>query len=158
MLTEGFINASGNTFRISYEALAMCMLLTTNAKVQVGRGKKVKLIDFDEAYFSGDKSTYPYQAIDIVVNNVEAIGLEQGSNWLKQAKDFYNGYSHASHMVFSSLVLKNGCSIIGGGYNSEKDDIYKNHLQFVKRFSDQLPNLINILAMRDLTKALKTAT
>lgn len=158
LLTEGFVNAAGNTFRISYEALAMCILLTARTKVKVGRGKQVKFIDFHEAYCSGDRAASPYQAIDTVANNAKNIGLEQGSNWLKQAKDFYNGYSHASHITFSSLVLKNGQSIVGGGYNSGKDDIYNSHLQFAKRFSIQLPNLITSVAKRDLTKPVKSPT
>ncbi len=134
----------------------MCMLLTADTKVKVGRGNQERFINFYDAYCSKDKSASPHNAIDIVVNNSDTVGLIQGSIWLKKAKDFYNGYSHASSLAFSSLAIKNGRSIVGGGYNPEKDSIYYNHLQFAKRFSFQLPELISSIAKRDLTKLVKS--
>jgi len=154
LLAEGHINAAGNTIRISYESLCMSILLSSPKKLKVGRGKQQKEIDFYSNYINKDNSAKAHLSIDIVIKNANTLGLTSGKEWLKQAKNFYNGYSHASEMVFSSLVLKSGKSIVGGGYNEEKRDIVSNHLEYIDRLAKQLPELIKEVASRNLTSNL----
>ncbi len=151
LLAEGHINAAGNTMRISYEALCMSILLSSPRKLKAGRGKTAKEIDFYSSFMSEDNLAKAHLSIGMVIQNSTALGLVSGNEWLKQAKDFYNGYSHASKMVFSSLTLESGKSIVGGGYNEEKQDIVSQHLEYIDRLAMQMPELIKEIATRNLT-------
>jgi len=152
LLSEGHINAAGNTMRISYESLCVSMLLTSPELITVGRGKNKKEIDFNLAFENGENIAKPHLAINTVVKNSDVLGLKEGENWLREAKNFYNGYSHASMMVFSSIVLESGKSIVGGGFNKEKLNIYAEHLKFIKRLLVHLPEIIEEIANRNLTR------
>ncbi len=152
LLAEGHINAAGNTMRISYESLCMSILLSSPVRLKVGRGKQQKEIDFYSGYLNKDAFTKAHLSIDLVVRNASVLGVTSGKGWLKQAKDFYNGYSHASEMVFSSLILKSGKSIIGGGYNEEKREIISAHLKQIHKLAKQLPELIKEISLRNQLK------
>ena len=154
LLIEGHINASGNTMRISYESLCLAILLSSESNVIIDKGKKAKPVNFYKAYEQEKSNTKAHRAIDNVLLNADTLGLIDGSEWLKQAKDFYNGYSHASIMTMGSLVLPSGKPIIAGGFYKEKLDLYKDHLKFIVRFANHLPKLIEVVALRNLTSAL----
>ncbi|WP_418609384.1 hypothetical protein ACNSN2_18145 [Pseudoalteromonas sp. US3C1013] len=154
LLIEGHINASGNTMRISYESLCLAILLSAENNVLISKSKKAKPINFYKSYLQGNKSTKAHKAIDNVLLNADTLGLIEGYEWLEQAKNFYNGYSHASIMTMGSLMLPSGKPIIAGGFYKEKLGLYKDHLNFVLRFAKHLPKLIEAVALRNLTSAL----
>ena len=58
-------------------------------------------------------------------------------------------------MTMGSLMLPSGKPIIAGGFYKEKVGLYKDHLNFVLRFAKHLPKLIEVVALRNLTSALK---
>ncbi|QFU04404.1 hypothetical protein FIU82_05125 [Pseudoalteromonas sp. THAF3] len=151
LLIEGHINASGNTMRISYESICLAILLSAESNVVIDKGKKAKPINFYKAYEQGKSNTKAHRAVDNVLLNASTLGLVEGSEWLKQAKNFYNGYSHASITTMSSLMLPSGKPIIAGGFHKEKLDLYKDHLQFIVRYANHLPKLIEAIALRNLT-------
>ena len=154
LLIEGHINASGNTMRISYESLCLAILLSAENNVIIDKGKRAKPVNFYKAYEQGKSNTKAHRAIDNVLLNIDTLGLIDGSEWLKQAKNFYNGYSHASIITMGSLMLPSGKSIIAGGFYKEKLDLYKDHSKFIVRFANHLPKLIEVVALRNLTSAL----
>jgi hypothetical protein len=139
LLIEGHINASGNTMRISYESLCLAILLSAESNVIIDKGTNAKPVNFYKSY---------------VLLNADTLGLIEGSEWLKQAKNFYNGYSHASIMTMGSLMLPSGKPIIAGDFYKEKLDLYKDHLKFIVRYANHLPKLIEAVALRNLTSAL----
>ncbi|MFV0468710.1 MAG: hypothetical protein ACK5MK_07275 [Dysgonomonas sp.] len=150
LLIEGHINASGNTMRISYESLCLAILLSADRKLIIDKSKNAQPVSFYKAYEQGKNNTKAHRAIDNVLSNANTLGLVEGSEWLAQAKDFYNGYSHASIMAMSSLILPSGKSIIAGGFYKEKLNLYKEHLKFITRLANQLPKLIEVIALRNL--------
>ena len=154
LLIEGHINASGNTMRISYESLCLSILLSAESNVIIDKGKKAQPVNFYKAYEQGRSNCKAHRAIDNVLLNAETLGLIEGREWLKQAKNFYNGYSHASIMTMGSLMLPSGKPIIAGGFYNEKLDLYKDHLKFIVRYANHLPKLIEAVALRNLTSAL----
>ncbi|UPW17366.1 hypothetical protein M0C34_14080 [Agarivorans sp. TSD2052] len=154
LLIEGHINASGNTMRISYESLCLAILLSAESNVLISKSKKAEPVDFYKSYLQGNKNTKAHKAIDIVLLNADTLGLIEGYEWLKQAKDFYNGYSHASIMTMGSLMLPSGKPIIAGGFYKDKLDLYKDHLKFIARLAKHLPRLIEVVALRNLKSAL----
>ncbi|MFC3032731.1 hypothetical protein ACFOEE_09380 [Pseudoalteromonas fenneropenaei] len=154
LMIEGHINASGNTMRISYESLSLAILLSAERNVIIDKSKKAKPVNFYKAYEKGNSNTKAHRAIDNVLSNADTLGLIEGGEWLKQAKNFYNGYSHASIMAMGSLMLPSGKSIIAGGFYKEKLDLYKDHLKFIVRYANHLPKLIEAVGLRNLTNAL----
>lgn len=154
LLIEGHINASGNTMRISYESLCLAILLSAENNVIIDKGKNAKPVNFYKSYEQGKNNTKAHRAIDNVLSNADTLGLIEGHKWLKQAKNFYNGYSHASIMTMGSLMLPSGKPIIAGGFYKEKLDLYKDHLKFIIRYANHLPRFIEVIALRNLTSAL----
>ncbi|MEL0630385.1 hypothetical protein [Psychromonas aquatilis] len=141
--------------RISYESLCLAILLSIKNNVIIDRGKKAKQINFYKAYEQGKNNEKAYKAIDNVISNADILGLIEGREWLKEAKNFYNGYSHASIMTMGALMLPSGKSIIVGDFYKEKLDLYEDHLKFIIRYANQRPKLIEQIALRNLTSALK---
>ncbi len=154
LLIEGHINASGNTMRISYESLCLAILLSAESNVLISKSKKAKPVNFYKSYVQGNNNTKAHKAIDNVLLNADALGLIEGGEWLEQAKNFYNGYSHATIMTMGSLMLPSGKPIIAGDFYMEKIDLYKDHLKFIFRYANHLPQLVEGIALRNLTSAL----
>lgn len=144
--------------RISYESLCLAILLSAEKNVLISKSKKAKPVDFYKFYLQGNKSTQAHKSIDNVLLNADALGLIEGYEWLEQAKNFYNGYSHASIMTMGSLMLPSGKPIIAGGFYKEKLDLYKDHLKFILRFAKHLPKLLEVVALRSLTSVLNEKT
>lgn len=132
----------------------LAILLSAEKNVLISKSKKAKPVDFYKFYLQGNKSTQAHKSIDNVLLNADALGLIEGYEWLEQAKNFYNGYSHASIMTMGSLMLPSGKPIIAGGFYKEKLDLYKDHLKFILRFAKHLPKLLEVVALRSLTSVL----
>ena len=132
----------------------LAILLSAEKNVLISKSKKAKPVDFYTFYLQGNKSTQAHKSIDNVLLNADALGLIEGYEWLEQAKNFYNGYSHASIMTMGSLMLPSGKPIIAGGFYKEKLDLYKDHLKFILRFAKHLPKLLEVVALRNLTSVL----
>ncbi|NRB61421.1 MAG: hypothetical protein HRU40_00020 [Saprospiraceae bacterium] len=151
LLIEGHINASGNTMRISYESLCLVILLSAKQDLLIHKSKRAKPVNFYKCYEQGESNTKAHKAIDNVIANADKLGLLEGHEWLKEAKNFYNGYSHASIMTMGSLMLPSGKSIVAGGFYKEKLELYKAHLEFTIRFLKHLPQLIEEIGLRNIT-------
>ena len=155
LLIEGHVNASGNTMRIAYESLCMAILLTSQNPVVIAKGKKARPLDFAKAFEQKHGQTKPYLAVDHVISNAQEVGLTDGSIWLKEAKSFYNAYSHSTLISMNSLMLTGGKAIIGGGYFPEKDEVYSNSLRFITRLLRMYPKIIETIGQRNLTNCLR---
>ena len=81
----------------------------------------------------------------MVVKNKEELGLNQGGvDFLVGAKNFYNGYSHASFMLLHSKIKPSTRQLyIAGGYENERLDIFTEQLKFIKRYSKNLNGWIH---------------
>lgn len=138
--------------RISYESLCLAILLSADRNIIIDKSKEAKPVNFYDAYQQNRNNTRPHKAIDNVLLNADTLGLIEGKEWLKQAKNFYNGYSHASIIAMGSLMLPSGRSIIAGDFYKEKLSLYKDHIKFMIRYAKQLPNLIEVVATRNLIR------
>jgi hypothetical protein len=153
LLIEGHVNPSGNTMRVAYESLCMSILLTSEEPLEVSRNKP--LVVFNEAFEQNHGRSKPYLSVEHVINNAERLGLSEGLGWLKEAKNFYNAYSHSSLISMGSLILRSRTSVIAGGYHPEKHELYTSCLTFIVRYSRLLPELVAEIGKRNLTNSLR---
>lgn len=146
LLVLGHIAPAGNSMRISYESLCYSALLKKETKLVVANGKHK--FSFYDDYLKKKSHTRADKVIDMVVKNKEELGLNQGGvDFLVGAKNFYNGYSHASFMLLHSKIKPSTRQLyIAGGYENERLDIFTEQLKFIKRYSKNLNGWIQAVA------------
>ena len=146
LLVLGHLAPAGNSMRISYESLCYSALLKKEVELVVSNGKHK--FNFYADYLKKSNHTRADKVIGVVVKNKEALGLNQGGvDFLVGAKKFYNGYSHASLMLLHSKIKPSTRQLyIAGGYENERVDVFKNQLEFIKRYSKNFNGWIQAVA------------
>ncbi|WP_043319351.1 hypothetical protein [Microbulbifer sp. HZ11] len=146
LLSLGHIAPAGNSMRISYESLCYSALLKKEIKLRVANGKHE--FNFFEDYKKKSSHTRADKVIEIVVKNKELLGLNQnGVEFLVRAKNFYNGYSHATHMLLHSKIKPSTRQLyVAGGYDIERKEIFSRQLDFIKRYSKNFGGWIHAVA------------
>ena len=146
LLVLGHIAAAGNSMRISYESLCYSALLKKEVELEVPNGKYK--FNFYSDYQKKSKHTRADSVIDVVVKNKELIGVnEEGVTFLTAAKNFYNGYSHATLLLAHSKIKPSTRQIyIAGGYDNERYETFKTQLNFITRYSLSLSGWVSAVA------------
>jgi hypothetical protein len=146
LLVLGHIAPAGNSMRISYESLCYSALLKKEVDLVVSNGKY--RFNFYNDYVKRINHTRADKVIDVVVKNKEALGLnDDGVDFLVSAKKFYNGYSHASLMLLHSKINPSTLQLyIAGGYENKRLELFKQQLDFIKRYSTNFNGWIQVVA------------
>jgi len=150
LLVHGFVAPSGNLFRVSLEAMAMAVLISLRGEILVKKEKhRCEYGNFFEG-FSNEKSwSKPHKAINILEQNSSTIGLTEGAlKLLKQSKDIYNDYSHASLWSIRLSVISEEKNVFGGGYNQEQKSLFEKEIQIRKQFVEGIPFFLESLYKR----------
>ncbi len=131
LLSLGHIAPAGNSMRISYESLCIAALMRKNIKITVSNGKHE--FDFYNDFMEKRSHARADKVVALVLKNSKLLSIsDKGCEFLKAAKDFYNGYSHASHLfVHSKIKPSTKQMYIGGGYDSEKKSDFKNQIKYI---------------------------
>ncbi|WEM43893.1 hypothetical protein PTW35_08995 [Photobacterium sp. DA100] len=146
LLSLGHVAPAGNSMRISYESLCFSALLKRKDKLKVAKGKHQ--FNFYEEYMKKSAHTRADKVVGLVVENKDLLGLNsEGVDFLKGAKNFYNGYSHASYLLLHSKIkLSTKQLYIAGNYDNERKELFKQQLEFIKRYSSNLDDWIRAVA------------
>lgn len=146
LLVLGHIAAAGNSMRISYESRCYSALLKKEVELEVPNGKYK--FNFYSDYQKKSKHTRADNVIDVVVKNKELIGVdEEGVILLKTAKNFYNGYSHATLLLTHSKIKPSTRQMyVAGRYDNERYETFKTQLNFIIRYSLSLNGWVNAVA------------
>jgi len=146
LLSIGHVAPAGNSMRISYESLCFSALLKKEIKLVVANGKHK--FNFYDDYQKKSSHTRADKVISLVVKNKELLGLNQGGvDFLVGAKKFYNGYSHASHMLLHSKIKPSTRQLyVAGGYDTERKKFFNQQLEYIKRYSKNLDGWIQAVA------------
>ena len=146
LLSLGHFSPAGNAMRISYEALCFSALLKKEVDVQVAHGSHT--FNFYDDYCDKRKNSRADQVVSIFIKNSGLLGLNhEGVQFIKTAKNFYNGYSHASDLLIHSKIKPSTLQMyVGGGYDSEQYQLCASHIQFIIRYATQLPIWIRVVA------------
>tara|TARA_B100001996_G_C18564803_1_gene556048 strand:- start:282 stop:959 length:678 start_codon:yes stop_codon:yes gene_type:complete len=146
LLSLGHIAPAGNSMRISYESLCYSALLKKEIKLQVSNGKHK--FYFYSDYLKKSPHTRADKVIDVVVKNKDVLGLsDDGVKFLVGAENFYNGYSHATHMLLYSKIKPSTRQLyIAGCYENERREVFESQIKFIKRYSKNLHGWIHAVA------------
>ncbi|APE00842.1 hypothetical protein BM526_02580 [Alteromonas mediterranea] len=146
LLSLGHVSPSGNSMRVSYEALCFSALLKKDIEIQVSRGSHK--FSFYDDYCNGRRNSRADQVVSLFIKNSKLLGLnENGKSFIKTAKDFYNGYSHASDLLLHSKINPSTLHMyVGGGYDNEQQPLYSEHVKFIIRYIKQIPSWIKVIA------------
>lgn len=137
LLSEGFFDASGNSIRCSFEALATTFLLIENPSVRVNGEHK----PYVDRFNNKEKSVYPHRSIALLEPKNISIIDEKGKKFFTAGKDYYNNHSHASELSLTCM-LDNTYIVYGGGYINEHRYRAKADIEFLWSYSENLTDIV----------------
>ncbi|MGR5392567.1 hypothetical protein [Vibrio alginolyticus] len=146
LIAIGHVSSAGNSMRISYEALCTSALFKKEVDILTARGGY--RFNFYKDYCNGRRNSRGDQVVSLFIKNKEVLGLsENGARFIKVAKDFYNGYSHASDLVMHSKIKPSTLQMyIGGGYDQEQKILCEQHINFIIRYLNGISSWIKAVA------------
>lgn len=146
LVALGHISSAGNSMRISYEALCTSALFKKEVDIQTARCSH--RFNFYKDYCNGRRNSRADQVVSLFIKNKEVLGLsDKGARFIKVAKDFYNGYSHASDLVMHSKIKPSTLQMyIGGGYDQEQKSLCEQHINFIIRYLNGISSWIKAVA------------
>jgi hypothetical protein len=150
LLVHGFTAPSGILFRVSLEAMAMAVLIGLRGDILVMKKKnRCEYGNFFEGFLNGKSWSKPHIAIKILEQNCCTIGLTEGAlKVLKESKDIYNDYAHASLCSIRLSVISEEKNVFGGGYNQEQKPLFEKEIQIRKQFVEGIPYFLESLYKR----------
>lgn len=146
LLSIGHIAASGNSMRIAYEALCYAALLKKEVKIKERKSKTE--FNFFEEYEKKSNLTKSHMVLPLVITNHKHMGINNNYlEFLRKAKDFYNGFSHATPMLVRSKIKPSTKQIyVAGGYDVENKEDYKSQIDYILNFSKSMKSWIQAVA------------
>ncbi|WP_289282596.1 MULTISPECIES: hypothetical protein [unclassified Methylophaga] len=146
LLSLGHIAPAGNSMRISYESLCIAALMRKNIKVTVLNGKYK--FDFYNDFMDKRPHARADKVVALVLKNNKLLSIsDKGCEFLKAARDFYNAYSHASHLfVHSKIKPSTKQMYIAGGYDSERKSDFESQLKYIVTYCKNIKTWVTSIA------------
>lgn len=144
----GYQSPSGNIMRQVTESIALATLCSLDFDIVINKNKS---INFFDSFVLQKPEAQSHHAIRYLENNFKSIGIKQiAIDNLKSAKNFYNNYSHPSLLSMANIMSfqSPGDTYIGGSFDTEKIDEYKDELVHRINFCKILPDFIEGLICR----------
>ncbi len=166
LLLTGKLPAAGNLMRQVIEGIAMSILCSADKPLIVRRKTKkeseIKMLYWDRLN-AGDKLTRGYLAVDQLAWNAVQLGvLAVAVERLREAKDYYNTFSHCGTATITNRVSLEGIGVfhMGGHFDDAKVEVYRAELRgriglcrMLPSFMEHLLNTMTVPATTSATPA-----
>jgi hypothetical protein len=148
ILLIGLLMPSGNLMRQAVEGVALALLCSSKVELEITSDKKKQkkvAVLYWECLKKSDPRVKSYKALNHLEDNQKTLGVTKDAvNRLEKAKTHYNYFSHSGLFGIASRVPRRTEEplCVGGCFDSEKVEAYKQEIRERIGLCSILPNLI----------------